>query len=364
MKDKLLILNPGSTSTKIALYNRQGVLWQEDVLHERQILKSFATIEEQFPYRLQKVKKVLDYKPYKPDELAGTVGRGGALPGARSGAYVVNQKILTALSERPLTPHASNLGAALAYAVAHPLGIDAYIYDPVTVDEMIDVVRITGLQEIRRRGQGHNLNMRAAALCYCREKHIDYRHTNLIVAHLGSGITLSLHSHGRIVDMITDSEGPFSPERAGGLPTYPLLAMVEAKPDRLTALQRRLRQDGGLADLLGETDVRRVEEKIAAGDRQADLVYQAMALAVAKSIATLAVVVNGQAEAIILTGGIAKSNQFCQLVAERVDFIAPVTILPGENEMQALAEGGWRVIDGVEQVNVYDWLPDCPQTGV
>ncbi|MCR4962778.1 MAG: butyrate kinase [Firmicutes bacterium] len=353
-KDKLLIVNPGSASTKIALYTRQGPLWQEEILHDRQTLNGLTSIEEQLPLRLQVVEAVLQDKALNRQELAGTVGRGGALPHARAGAYEVDQKILTALARYPVTPHASNLGAALAYAVAHPLGIPAYIYDPVTVDEMIDVVRITGLREIRRRGQGHNLNMRATALRYCRERQLDYRQTDLIVAHLGSGITLSLHSQGRIVDMITDSEGPFSPERAGALPTYPLLDIIRERPERLPALQKRLRQQGGLADLLGETDLRRVEERMAAGDREASTVYQAMALAVAKSIAALAVVVNGRIDSILLTGGMAKSAQFCRCVAQRVSFIAPVTVMPGENEMQALAQGGWRVIDGLEKTNPYD----------
>ncbi len=353
MQDKLLVINPGSTSTKIALYQRQGMLWQENIVHDPKEISGFETIYSQLPFRLELVKQVFLSHEADFSQLAGTVGRGGTLPEAQSGAYLVDQRILDALEHHPVDQHASNLGAAIAYRLAQPLGLPAYIYDPVTVDEMIDLTRITGLKEIKRRGQGHNLNMRAAALRYCREQHKEYQAANIIVAHLGGGITLSLHSKGRIIDMITDYDGPFAPERAGGLPTYSLLELVLDGKTTLPQIKKKLQRQGGLISHLGTADAGEVEKRVVAGDAYAALVYQAMALSVAKGIASLSVVVDGHADAIVLTGGIAHSQMLVEMIANRVKFIAPVVILPGENEMQALAEGAWRVIDGKEQARSY-----------
>ncbi len=223
----------------------------------------------------------------------------------------------------------------------------------MTVDEMIDVVRITGLKEVLRHGQGHNLNMRAAALRYCRDHAQPYGEQTLIVAHLGGGITLSLHHKGRVIDMVSDDEGAFSGERAGLIPAFKLAKLAYTEGMDYPSLMKKLQRGGGLTSLLGEADARKVEARIADGDARAKLCYEAMALSVAKSVAMLSVVVDGMVDAIILTGGVAHSELFTRMVTERVQFIAPVAILPGENEMQALCDGCLRVLEGKEQVKIY-----------
>lgn len=350
---KILVINPGSTSTKIAVYDAHRQLWQEDIVHDSAALRVYPTIFAQREFRLPLVIETYQNHGDKLEELACVMSRGGLLPPLASGAYEINECMLDVLEHRPMNHHASNLGAAIAYEIAKPLGIRACIYDPVTVDEMIDLVRITGLKEIRRHGQGHNLNMRAAALKYCRENGKAYHSQNLIVAHLGGGITLSLHSQGRIVDMVSDDEGPFSPERAGLIPAFKLVKLIDKQQLNYKDAMFKLQRQGGLTALLGTADVREVEKRIDAGDEQAALVLEAMALGVSESIARLSVVVSGRVDAILLTGGIAYSARVTDLITERVRFIAPVHKLPGENEMQALADGACRVLSGEEAAKTY-----------
>ena len=353
-KDKILVINPGSTSTKIALYAGEQALWQENIAHSTDEFAAFKTIYEQLPARLELVKAALQRKGTDTNELAAVAARGGLLPPLAAGAYEVTPYMLEVLEQRPLHLHASNLAAGIAYAIAQPLGIKAYVYDPVTVDEMTELARITGLKEIKRHGIGHNLNMRAAALHYCAKERVDYRQANLIVAHLGGGITVSLHARGRIIDMVSDDEGPFSPERAGGLPNYRLLKHVFESGLTYAEAMKQLQRRGGLMSHFGTADLRAVQQMAAAGDPQAALVLDAMALSIAQSIARLAVDVEGAVDAIVLTGGMAHSADFTGSIEERVNFIAPITVIPGENEMQALAEGIGRVLHGEESAQVYE----------
>lgn len=350
---RILVLNPGSTSTKIAMFEDRKQLWQRNIEHDAAEIKAYPTIFSQLPFRTETVKKAVLEQGEVFSDVSCIISRGGLLPPLPSGAYAVNSEMLEVLEHRPMNHHASNLGAAIAYHLAKPLGIPAYVYDPVTVDEMIDLVRITGIRKIRRHGQGHNLNMRAAAFRYCEEQGLDYRDLTLIVAHLGGGITLTLHDKGRIIDMISDDEGPFSGERVGLIPAYKLVKLTCESGLEYDALMRQLQRGGGMTSLLGESDARKVEERIAQGDAEAKLVYEAMALSVSRSIASLAAVVCGKVDRIILTGGIAYSGIFPEMIQQRVLFIAPVTVLPGENEMQALADGAWRVLTGAENAQEY-----------
>lgn len=351
---RILVINPGSTSTKIAVYEDEHQLWQENIEHDAASLRAYPTIYAQLPFRLPLVLKTLQAHGQKLEELSCVMSRGGLLPPLQSGAYEINDVMLDVLEHRPMNHHASNLGAAIALQIARPLGIKAYIYDPVTVDEMIDLVRITGLKQIRRHGQGHNLNMRAAALRYCRENKCCYTDKTLIVAHMGGGITLTLHAGGQIMDMISDDEGPFSPERAGLIPDFKLAKLIDTEKLSYAEVMRTLQRKGGLTSLLGTADAREVERRIAAGDEEASICYDAMALGVAQSIARLAADVNGSVDQIILTGGIAYSEFFTDKIIQRVSFIAPVTVIPGENEMQALAEGACRVLRGEERAKTYE----------
>lgn len=350
---KTLVINPGSTSTKIAWYEDMTLRWQKNIEHNSKVLSRYSTVFSQLQFRLDTIINAIDNQGSDIHDLSCVMARGGLLPPLSSGGYEVNQIMLEVLEHRPMNHHASNLGAAIGYRIAEQLGIKAYIYDPVTVDEMIDVARITGIKGILRHGQGHNLNMRAAAMKYCKEHHLSYEEQSLIVAHLGGGITLTLQSKGRIIDMISDDEGPFSPERAGLIPNFKLAKRICQDAMTYEDSMKMLQRKGGLVSLLGISDVRTVEEMIASGNHEAKLAYEAMALGVAEAIGRLATVVCGQVNQIILTGGIAFSEMFTNIVSERVKFIAPVSIIPGENEMQALADGAYRILSGIEEAKPF-----------
>lgn len=353
----ILAVNPGSTSTKIAFYEDENRLWSRSIEHSRESLAAYPSVYDQFEMRKELVLSAIEDEGVAPSDLSAVVGRGGLLPPVHAGAYRVNELMIETLRERPVNEHASNLGAAIADAIARPLGIPAFIYDPVTVDEMEPIARITGLPEMRRPGQGHNLNMRAAALRYASGESKEYKNLNLIVAHLGGGITLSLHRNGRMIDMISDDEGPFSPERAGGLPGFQLIRMATSGQYDYQTLMKKVQRQGGITAHLGTSDIREVERKIDEGDEKAALILEAMAHNVAKNIGKLAVVVRGEVDAIILTGGIAASKRIVDWIEERVAFIAPVAVFPGENEMEALALGALRVLRGEERADEYTESP-------
>jgi len=350
----ILAINPGSTSTKIAFYEDDRAVWTKNIEHDRESLAKFSTIADQHDMRKQLVLAAMKEENTDMSRLSAVVSRGGLLPPVRAGAYEVNRDMIDTLRYNPVNEHASNLGAAIAYEIAQPLNITAYIYDPVTVDELEPIARITGLAEMQRRGQGHNLNMRAAAIKCANTLDRPYNSLNIIVAHLGGGITLSLHSGGRIIDMISDDEGPFSPERAGGLPGFQLIKMATSGEYDYRAMMNKVQRQGGLMAHFGTSDVRQVANMAADGDERAKLVLEAMAHNVAKNIGKLAVVVCGKVDKIVLTGGIAYSEMITGWIRERVEFIAPVTVIPGENEMEALALGVLRVLRGEEKARVFN----------
>lgn len=355
----ILAINPGSTSTKIAFYEDESLVWTKSIEHPPEAVAGFDTVFDQFEMRKDLVLAALEEEGTPAGALSAVVGRGGLLPPVHAGAYRVSQLMIDTLRYRPVNEHASNMGAAIADAIARPLGIPAYIYDPVTVDEMEPIAKLTGLPEMRRLGQGHNLNMRAAAIRYAKREGRPYQELNLIVAHLGGGITLSLHSQGRIIDMISDDEGPFSPERAGGLPGFQLIRMATSGQYDYKSLMRKVQRQGGIMAYFGTPDIREVEKRLEGGDGQAALVLEALAHNVAKNIGKLSVVVAGAVQAIILTGGIAWSGRITGWIEERVAFIAPVVVLPGENEMEALSMGALRVLRGEEEADEFT-LPPSP----
>lgn len=354
MREKILVINPGSTSTKIALFDRSKELWRESISHSPQDLAPYDSIMDQIPMRRALVLQALSSHDCRTSELEAVVSRGGPFAPVKSGAYKINEAMLHKIRTAPMDQHASNTGAEIAYTIAKAEDIPSYIYDAVTVDEMLPIMRVTGLREMQRHGQGHNLNMRAAALAYCRQSGRNYDAVNLIVAHLGGGITLSLHSDGRMIDMISDDEGPFAPERAGGLPGFQLIELCYSGTYTKEEMLRHIQRQGGLMAYFGTADIRNVERQIEADDARSKLIYEAMALNVAKNIAKLSADVCGKLDAILLTGGMAYSDCFTAEISKRVRFLAPVEILPGENEMQALYEGARRVLDGEEQAHVYE----------
>ncbi|MCL2492602.1 MAG: butyrate kinase [Clostridiales bacterium] len=353
MGKKILVINPGSTSTKIAMYNDEECLWGESIEHSLDDLKKYANILDQVDMRHELVIKAITEKGHALSELDAVMSRGGPFAKVETGAYEVDETMLEKMRKDPIDQHASSIGMEIAYRIANLEGIKAYIYDAVTADEMIPLARVVGMKGMARHGQGHNLNMRAAALRLCREQGWDYYEKSILAVHLGSGITLSLHVNGRVADMISDDEGPFAPERAGGLPNFQLIDLCFEEGMTRKEVLRRFQRAGGLISLLGTSDTREVEQRIEAGDKEAGLVYEAMALTVAKNIAKLSVLTCGRIDAIVLTGGIAYSERFTSMVTPRVSFIAPVHILPGENEMEALALGCLRVLTGQEKAKRY-----------
>ncbi|NLM15085.1 MAG: butyrate kinase [Clostridiaceae bacterium] len=353
MSYHILAINPGSTTTKIAYYQDSRMQWVKNIEHDQSDLAPFKTIYDQYHMRRQLVLDTMAEQGTSTAVLSAVVARGGLLPPVEAGAYHVNQAMMDTLRYRPANEHASNLGAVLAWSIAEPLGIPSFIYDPVTVDELEDIAQITGLKEMRRVGMGHNLNMRAAAIKFADSQNRPYEELNILVAHLGGGITLSLHSGGRIIDMISDDEGPFSPERAGGLPGFQVIKMATSGAYNYKEMMEKVQRQGGLKAYFGTSDTRQVEARISQGDDYARLILEAMAHNVAKNIGKLAVVVRGKVDGIVLTGGIAHSRLITDWITERVSFIAPVTILAGENEMESLALGVLRVLRGEEKARTF-----------
>lgn len=353
MNKRILIINPGSTSTKIAIYDEDHLVFSNSISHSAKELAKFDDVVSQYQMRKGSIIESLAEEGISLDSISLIMARGGLLPPLSSGAYKVNEDMVYTLTYEPQIEHASNLGAIIAHSLAKEIGVDSYIYDPVTVDEMEPIARITGLPEMERKSMGHNLNMRASALRYAQASGRDYKELTLLVVHMGGGITLSLHHGARMIDMITDDEGPFSPERAGGLPGYQLLEMATKPQAKLGEIMKKIRSRGGLNAYFGTTDAREVEELIQDGDKRAALVYEAMAHNIAKNIGKLSVVVGGKIDAIILTGGIAHSKMLTDWIKDRVSFIAPLVIYPGENEMEALAQGALRVMEGKEKAKIY-----------
>lgn len=351
---KILAINPGSTSTKIALYDNENEVFTETLEHPIDKIEKYDKTIDQFEMRKDLIISFLKENGYNIDNLSAVVGRGGMLPTVKSGAYIVNETMLDVLSNRPVMEHASNLGAPIAYEIAKIAGVKAYIYDSVRTDELKDIARISGMPDIPRTSTCHVLNTRATAIKVAKKYGKKYQDMNFVIAHLGGGISLNVHEKGRIVDIISDDEGPFSPERAGRVPCRELIDLCfSGKYDKKT-MQRKLRGNGGLKAYLNTVDAREVEKMIKNGDEKAKIIYESMAYQVAKGIGELATVIDGKVDVIILTGGIAYSDMMVSWIKKRVEFIAPVEIVPGENEMESLAYGTLRVLKGEEAAREYE----------
>lgn len=350
---RVLVINPGSTSTKIGLYDDNELVFSESIGHSEKDLERFDSVTEQMPMRKKLVLDALSRHGIGAGTLSAVAARGGLLPPVQSGAYKVNEDMVWQLKNAPQLEHPANLAAVIAYEIAQDVGVDAYIYDAISVDEMEDIARITGLKGVLRKGIGHNLNMRAAALRYAKESGKEYRDCDVIVAHLGGGISVSIHSGGRIIDTIVDDEGPFSAERAGGLPYFQLVDLMAGAGYDKKAVMKMVKTRGGLISHLGVNDCVAVEELIRSGDAYAALVYEAMGHNIAKNIGKLSVVTKGKLDAIIITGGVANSRMMIGFIRERVSFLAPVVVYPGENELESLAFGVLRVLRGEEVPKVF-----------
>ncbi len=344
--EKILVLNPGSTSTKIAVFDGETPLFVESLTHSAEELAPFDRVVEQYDFRRQLVLDCLMRHDFDVRELNAIVSRGGLLAPIHAGAYEVNEDMVWQLQYKPQNEHASNVGAMIAHALSRELHIPAYIYDGITVDELTDINRVTGLPEMRRKGIGHTLNTRAAAMRYAREQGKAYKDITVIVAHLGGGITVNLHHNGRIEDCVND-------ERTGGLPMFDVIHRGYEAGQSDKSMMKLVKSRGGLLAHLGTTDCREVERRIQSGDEHAKLIYDAMALNVAKFIGKTAPGVCGRVDAILLTGGVTHSDYINEEIRRRVSFIAPVVVYPGEDEMQSLAFGCLRVLRGEETARTY-----------
>lgn len=353
MSFKILAINPGSTSTKIALYEDEKEIFCKTLDHPAEEIEKYNKVKDQFEMRKDVVLTFLKDNGYNVNELSAVVGRGGMLPSVKSGAYRVNDTMVNRLKTNPVMEHASNLGALIAYEIANTVGIPAYIYDCVRVDELQDIARISGMPDIARTSTTHTLNSRAMAMKTAKKYGKKYSDMNFVVAHLGGGISLNVHEKGKIIDIISDDEGPFSPEGSGRVPCKQLVNMCFCGKFDNKAMNKKLRGNGGLKAYLNTVDAREVEKMIANGNEEAKLVYEAMAYQVAKGIGELATVVDGNVDAIIITGGIAYSEMLTSWIKKRVQFIAPVEILPGENEMESLVLGTLRVLRNEETAREY-----------
>ena len=347
--EKILVMNPGSTSTKIAVYEDETPVFVESIEHTADETAPYDNVFDQYEFRKETIIGCLKRHEIDLSSLTAIVSRCGLLPPIEHGAYKVNDDMVWQLQYNPQNEHPSNVGAPIAHALSKELNIPAFVYDGITVDEMIPLTKVTGFKDMRRKALGHNLNMGAAAKRWAKEENKDYTKANLIMAHLGGGITLALHSQGKIIDFVSDEEGPFSPERTGGLPLFQVVDMAFSGEYDKKSMMNKIKRKGGLLDHLGTNDTREVEKMIADGDEHAALVYEAMALSISKHIAALSTTVNGKVDNIIITGGIAKSEKFMEMIKQRVSFIAPVIVYPGENEMESLAFGCLRVLRGQEE---------------
>ena len=352
---KILAINPGSTSTKIAVYTNDQIDFEQVIRHSTTELKPFIKIYDQYDYRLHLVEKALADHNIKVSQLSAVVGRGGPLKPVASGTYAVNDIMAEDLMAGGQTEHASNLGGLLARGIANQSGIPAFIVDPVSVDEFEPLARITGLPEISRRSLFHALNLKAVAHRVAKDLGKEYNALTLVLVHLGGGISVGVQRAGKMIDVANPNDlGPFSPERAGSLPSYGLVKMCFSGQYSLEDINKKLVGSGGLVAHLGTNDGREVESRIANGDTKAALIYEAMAYQVAKEIGAMATVVNGSMDAIVLTGGLAYSGMLVKMITDRVKFINQVLVYPGEDELQALVEGALRVLCGEEQPKVYE----------
>lgn len=353
-----LIVNPGSTSTKLALYDGEERVVQENIEHSAEELQGYARIPDQQPFRMGVIRDFMSRNDINGKDLSAVMGRGGLVFGLKTGGYLVEEDLCRALSDdRYSQPHASNLGGLLAKALGDEFGVPAYIYDAVTSGELPEVAQITGIPDIRRRSFCHVLNSRAMAIRYAREQGVSYESLRLIVAHLGGGISASVHVGGQIVDSMGDDDGQFSPERSGSVPSLELIRLCFSGDYTREEMEKKVRGRGGMYAHLGTSDCRVIEKRIAEGDARADLIFQAQAYQIAKAIGLLSIVLKGRCDAIILTGGLAYSQMLTDRVREYVGFIAPVRVMPGENEMEALALGGLRLLSGEETARRFV-LPD------
>jgi butyrate kinase len=354
-RENLLVINPGSTSTKVAVFRNTENILQKNLDHSTDELAKYEKITDQFQYRQEMILEWLKEEKIEIESLAAVVGRGGLLKPMPGGTYKVTDAMIEDLKIGVQGEHASNLGGIIAKGIADDQGIPSFIVDPVAVDEFDDIARVSGLPELPRKSLVHALNIKAVARRAAKDMNKDLSELNFIIAHLGGGISISPVEKGRIIDANNANDaGPFSPERAGSVPVGALIKLCYSGKYTQAEMKKMTVGKAGLVGYLGTNDARDVIKMIENGDKKAELIFDAMTYQISKEIGAMATVLNGKLDAILLTGGIAYSNLLCEKISKRIQFIAPVKVYPGEDEMLALAEGTQRVLNGEEQAKIYE----------
>lgn len=350
---KILTINPGSTSTKIGIFENGEQVFEKSIPFGEDERKRYKRVTDQLETRFESISQAIEGAGFSPRDFDAVSARGGLLSPMLSGTFLVNDKMEDYLKKAPRGEHASNLGAQLARKFAEPAGCPAFIVDPVTVDELTDVARISGAPEIKRSSFVHALNQKAVARKVAAGLGKKYEDCGFVVAHLGTGVTIGAHKEGKIIDVVgAKSDGPFSPERAGALPADGLVALCFSGKYTEAELNCKLLSGWGFVAYLGTRDLREII-KLAERDEQARLIYEAFVYQTAKGIGELSTVLNGEIDAIILTGGMAHAEKLCRDVSKKIAFIGKIEIVPGEYELQALALGALRVLEGAEAAREY-----------
>ncbi len=354
---KILTINPGSTSTKVALFEDLTPVVTKTLRHPAEEISKYSSMTDQYPFRKQIILDFLKEEQIDVCDLDAVAGRGGLVKPIPGGVYRVTQTLIEDLKIGILGEHASNLGGILAKEIASVCKNEknAFIVDPVVVDELDDIARFSGRPELPRQSIFHALNQKAVARRYSREHNTKYSQLRLIVVHLGGGITIGAHQYGRVIDVNNglDGEGPFSPERTGTLPSGALAKLCFSGKYQLHHIRKMITGQGGLVAYLGSNNAAEIEERIEKGDTKCKFVYKAMAYQISKDIGAMATVLKGDVDAIILTGGLANSDMLVKWITKSVKFISKVEIYPGEDELQALAENVYFAMKGELPIKEY-----------
>lgn len=351
----ILVINPGSTSTKVSLFEGEKEIFAETIEHRLEDLARFNKASDQDLYRMELIIESLHRKKIEAGRIKAIVGRGGLLKPIEGGTYRVNQQMVADLRRGVQGDHPSNCGGLIAYAISKNINCDAFIVDPVVVDELQELARLSGMPLIPRRSIFHALNQKSVARQVAEKLGKKYSDINIIVAHLGGGITVGAHRQGRVIDVNNglDGDGPYSPERSGDVPVGDLVKACFSGEYTYADMKKLIKGHGGVVAYLGTNDMKLVEKEVMQGNEKYRLIYEGIAYQVAKAVGSCATVLNGKVHAVCISGGLAYSEILVNWIRERVDWIAPVMIFPGEEEMKALALGALRVLRGEEAAKEY-----------
>ncbi len=353
--NRVLVINPGSTSTKIAVFDDENEILKETIRHSAEEIGKYKKIIDQYEFREKLILEILSKNCIEKKSLSAVVGRGGLIRPIPSGTYIVNEDMINDLKKGLMGEHASNLGGILAKTIAKPLGIPAFIVDPVVVDELEDSARFSGIPDIERISIFHALNQKAVARRAALETGKSYEELNLIVAHMGGGISIGAHCKGKVIDVnnALNGDGPFTPERSGGLPVWQAIELVLSGKYTKEQMKKRITGKGGFVAYLNTNNMIDIEDSVKAGDEKVKKVYFAMIHQITKEIGANAAVLSGQVDAIILTGGLAYDAHLVSLIEQKVKYIAKILVYPGEDEMKALRDGALRILKNEDKAKIY-----------